>query len=349
MHNDIRKIIHIDMDAFFAAVEQKDHQEYKDKPLIVGGRPEARGVVSTCSYEARKFGVHSAMPTKQALQKCPDAILIEPRIERYKEISLQIRSVFYEYTDLVEPMSLDEAYLDVTENKKDNPSATWIAKEIKQKIFEKTGLTSSAGISFNKFLAKMASDIQKPDGLTVITPKEADSFIESLKIKDFHGVGPATEKKMHDIGIFTGKDLKKWNKPDLIKHFGKAGSYYYDIAQGIDDRPVEPNRERKSIGAEYTFPEDVDDINIILQTAGKLMDEVLSGLDNMSKQGKTLTIKVKYSNFQSITRSKTASMPITGKDVIMGLIQELIKKTEIGERKVRLFGISIAKLEKKGQ
>ncbi len=236
-HNPVRKIIHVDMDAFFASVEQRDFPEYRNKPLVVGGSPQGRGVVAAASYEARKFGIHSAMPASRAVKLCPAAIFVKPRFDVYRAISNQIREIFFEYTDLVEPLSLDEAYLDVTQNHKNNPSATLIAREIKKKINAKTGLTASAGVSGNKFLAKIASDLDKPDGLSIITPEEAEPFIEKLEIGKFYGVGKATQKKMELLGIRTGADLKKWDEVDLVKQFGKSGHHYYRIVRGIDTRP----------------------------------------------------------------------------------------------------------------
>ncbi|MEX2455980.1 MAG: DNA polymerase IV, partial [Balneolaceae bacterium] len=235
-----RKIIHIDMDAFFASVEQRDFPQYRGKPLLVGGSPQGRGVIAAASYEARKFGIHSAMPASKAVRLCPSAIFVKPRFDVYKEVSQQIRAIFLDYTDLVEPLSLDEAYLDVTENHKGIPSATLIAREIKKRIKEETGLTASAGISENKFLAKIASDMDKPDGIYLISPERAEAFIEDLPIGKFHGVGKATQEKMERLGIHTGKDLKTWNEVNLVKHFGKSGHHYYRIARGIDNRIVKP-------------------------------------------------------------------------------------------------------------
>jgi DNA polymerase-4 len=258
---DCRKIIHIDMDAFYAAIEQRDNPALKGKPVIVGGDPDRRGVVSTCSYEARKFGVRSAMPSRTAMRLCPDAVLLYPRFEAYSKASKQVMSIFAEYTDLIEPLSLDEAFLDVTENKKNIPSATVIAMEIKRKIFEITGLTASAGVSYNKFLAKTASEINKPDGIAVIIPSEAEVFLEKLPIGKFFGIGKVSEKKMISLGITSGLELKATPLDKLVKHFGKNGRFYYDIVRGIDWRPVEPLRERKSYGREITLDEDILDVD----------------------------------------------------------------------------------------
>ncbi|MCK4708892.1 MAG: DNA polymerase IV, partial [Gammaproteobacteria bacterium] len=253
-----KKIIHVDMDAFFAAVEQRDFPEYKGKPLIVGGNPEKRGVVATCSYEARKFGIHSAMASSTAYRLCPQAIIVKPRFEAYREVSNIIRSIFHQYTNLVEPLSLDEAYLDVSESSQFDGSASLIAKDIKQKIFEQTQLTASAGVSYNKFLAKVASDMNKPDGLTLIRPEQGEEFVAALAIGKFYGVGKATEAKMKSLGINAGADLKKLSLSECQQTFGKAGSYYYNICRGVDEREVVKQRERKSLGSETTFEKDLD-------------------------------------------------------------------------------------------
>jgi DNA polymerase-4 len=306
----VRKIIHIDMDAFYASVEQRDRPEIEGKPVIVGGDPNSRGVVAACSYEAREFGIHSAMPSATAYKLCPEAVFIRPRFDAYRAVSSEIREIFYEYTDLVEPLSLDEAFLDVTENFKGMPSATLIAREIRKKIYEKTGkLTASAGVSFNKFLAKVASDINKPDGITVITPEMADEFIDKLPIRNFFGVGKVTEEKMLNLGIKTGADLKKYKKEQLIQIFGKSGGYFYDIAHGMDDRPVEPNRIRKSIGKETTFSEDIDDTDQMIEILDDIAVKLENSLIKREAKGRTITLKVKYFDFQSITRSITIDEP----------------------------------------
>ncbi|MCX7098972.1 MAG: DNA polymerase IV [Methylococcales bacterium] len=273
-----RKIIHIDMDAFYAAVEQRDNPQYRNKPLVVGGRPDSRGVVATCSYEARKFGIHSAMPASQAYRLCPQAIFVKPRFEVYKDASMAIRRIFSGYTELVEPLSLDEAYLDVTGVARCHGSATLMAKEIKQSVWRQTGLIASAGISYNKFLAKIASDINKPDGLYLITPQQGPGFIEQLAIGKFHGIGKATEKKMHALGIRTGSDLKKWPLPLLAQHFGKSAQYYFNIAQGIDNRAVNNYRPSKSVGVEMTFQEDIGGRETILHQLCLLFDKALARL-----------------------------------------------------------------------
>ena len=342
----IRKIIHIDMDAFYASVEQRDRPELKGKPVIVGGDPQSRGVVAACSYEARKFGIHSAMASSTAYRICPDAVFIRSRFDVYRAVSSQIREIFCEYTDLVEPLSLDEAFLDVTENYKGMPSATLIAREIKRKVYDRTGgLTSSAGVSFNKFLAKVASDINKPDGITVITPENADEFMDKLPIRKFFGVGKVTEEKMFSFGIKTGADLKKFEKEKLIQLFGKSGSYFYDIAHGLDDRPVEPNRIRKSIGKETTFSEDINDTDQMIEVLEDIAAKLENSLIKKDAKGRTITLKMKYFDFQSITRSITIDEPADSASVIMKYVRPLLSKTEAGEKKVRLLGISISNFD----
>ena len=342
MH-DNRKIIHIDMDAFYASVEQRDNPELKGKPVIVGGNPQSRGVVAACSYEARKFGIHSAMACATAYKHCPHAVFIRPRFDVYKAVSHLIREIFLDYTNLVEPLSLDEAFLDVTQNKKGISSATQIAQQIRKLIFQKTdGLTASAGVSFNKFLAKVASDINKPNGITVITPERAQAFIDQLPIRKFFGVGKVTEERMLNLGIKTGADLKKFSYDKLVHYFGKAGSYYYHAAHGREDRPVQPNRERKSYGKETTLAADIDDINQMIDILEDLANRVWEGLRREGRQGLTLTLKVKYHDFQSVTRSVTFPEPISDSGVIMENIKRLLENTEAGERKVRLLGLSVS-------
>jgi DNA polymerase-4 len=338
----IHKIIHIDMDAFYASIEQRDTPKIKGKPVIVGGAPDKRGVVAACSYEARKFGIHSAMSSSRARKVCPEAIFIQPRFDVYRAVSTQIREIFLEYTDLVEPLSLDEAFLDVTENKKGVGSATLVAQEIKKKICEKTNLTASAGVSFNKFLSKVASDIDKPNGLTVITPEEADEFIEKLPIRKFFGIGEVTEKKMLDMGIKTGSDLKKIDQSKLVELFGKVGDHYYNIVHGKDNRPVNPNRIRKSIGKETTLNEDIDNIDQVIDILNQLALEVEELLKKHAIKGKTITLKVKYYDFQSITRSITVESPVVRKKDIIECIKGLLEKTDAGGKKVRLLGITIS-------
>jgi DNA polymerase-4 len=338
----IRKIIHIDMDAFYASIEQRDNPELKGRPVIVGGTPDKRGVVAACSYEARKFGIHSAMSSRSAYKLCPKAIFIRPRFDIYRAVSAQIREIFYEYTDLIEPLSLDEAFLDVTDNKKRMRSATLIAQEIKNKIYKKTGLTASAGVSFNKFLSKVASDMNKPDGLTVITPEEANEFIDEIPIRKFFGIGEVTEKKMLDMGIKTGADLKKIDKSKLIEIFGKVGGHYYNIVHGEDDRPVNPYRIRKSIGKETTLGEDIDNKEQMIDILNQLALEVEGLLKKHDVKGKTITLKIKYFDFQNITRSITVEKPVILRADIMKHIKVLLGKTDAGRKKVRLLGIAIS-------
>ncbi|MGR9161515.1 DNA polymerase IV [Rhizobium leguminosarum] len=301
----IRKIIHVDMDAFYASVEQRDNPELRGKPLAVGGAA-ARGVMAAASYEARKYGVHSAMPSVTAARKCPDLIFVKPRFEVYRAVSQQIQKIFAEYTPLIEPLSLDEAYLDVTENLKGMPIATDIALEIRAKIKVVTGLNASAGISYNKFLAKMASDLNKPNGQAVITPKNGPDFVEQLAVKKFHGVGPATAEKMHKLGIKTGADLKARSLQFLSQQFGKSGPYFYGVVRGIDDRPVRPDRVRKSVGAEDTFVEDIDDLDVANSELSPLADKVWRYCEARGISGKTVTVKIKFSDFSQATRSRTS-------------------------------------------
>ena len=336
-----RKIIHIDMDAFYASVEQRDNPELKGKPVAVGGSGK-RGVVAAASYEARAFGVHSALSSVIAKRRCPDLIFVKPRFAVYKTTSLVIRSIFKEYTDLIEPLSLDEAYLDVTQNKKGMKVATEIARQIKSRIKEQTGLTASAGVSVNKFLAKIASDMDKPDGLYVIKPHQIEVFIDKLPIEKFFGVGKVTAGKMKTMGVFTGKDLRKFPEQILVDKFGKAGHYFYHVARGIDDRPVEPNRERKSIGAETTFEEDYDQLDSLLEELGELSVEVANRLKKSEASGRTLTVKIKFSDFTQITRSKTVEGQITNQKEINDLSRELLKHTYVEGMKVRLLGVTIS-------
>ncbi len=340
----LRKIIHVDMDAFYASVEQRDFPEYRGKPVVVGGSPQGRGVVAAASYEARKYGIRSAMPASRAVKLCPQAVFLKPRFEVYRDVSHQIRETFFEYTDLVEPLSLDEAYLDVTENHKQNPSATLIAKEIKKRIREVTGLTASAGVASNKFLAKIASDLDKPDGLSVITPDEAQEFIEKLKIGEFYGVGKATQEKMEKLGIRTGADLKQWDEVDLVKQFGKSGHHYYRIARGIDNRRVKPDRIRKSIGKERTFSEDVSDLEWIGEFLDQLSEKISLSMQEMDASGKTITLKVRYKNFETVTRSSTLNHYTSKVEDLSSTARKLLTETEAGIREVRLLGISVSSL-----
>jgi DNA polymerase-4 len=341
----MRKIIHVDMDAFYASVEQRDNAQYRGKPVVVGGLPEERGVVAAASYEARRYGIHSAMPSRTAVQRCPDLIFLRPRFDVYHDVSEQIREIFQHYTDLVEPLALDEAYLDVTENKHARPSATLIAREIKSRILAETELTASAGVSVNKFLAKVASSMHKPDGLFVIPPENAEVFVERLAIEKFYGVGPVTADKMRKLGIYTGADLKRWSEQELVHLFGKAGTYYFQIARGVDDRVVEANRIRKSIGVEESFAEDLSDRASVLSA----LDQIASGLEKRAaksqSRGRTLTLKVKYSNYQTVTRSKTLGSPITSAQQIKELACELLSATAVAERRARLLGLSLSNFD----
>ena len=336
-----RKIIHVDMDAFFASVEQRDQPEYQGVPLIVGGQPNSRGVVAACSYEARKFGIHSAMPCSQAYRLCPQAIFVPPRFEAYREVSEQIRTIFWQYASEVEPLSLDEAYLDVTYTADFNGSATRIAQAIKQDILAATQLIASAGVSYNKFLAKIASDMDKPDGLYVIKPDQGADFIGQLSVGKFHGIGPATEKKMTKLGIKTGADLRKWTEQDLVQHFGKAGFYYYLIAQGIDHRPVKSQRIRKSLGKETTFAENSLSVAMLLTTLEQLAEQVLTSLNQHQLKARTLTLKVKYGDFQQVTRAMTLD-EILDLIKIKELLPTLMTRTEAGQKPVRLVGLSLS-------
>ena len=340
----IRKIIHVDMDAFFAAVYIRDHPEVKGKPVICGGPANSRGVVSTCSYEARKYGIHSAMRSFKAHKLCPHGIFVKPDFDAIREASKIAKKVFYEYSDLVEPVSIDEAYIDVTENKKDIASATQIAIEIRRKIFNKTRLTASAGVSYNKFLAKIASDMNKPDGLMVVTPLKARQVLEDLPIGKFHGIGKVSEKKMILLGIRTGKELKERTLKELMKHFGKAGSYYYNIVRGIDDREVTTERIRKSLGHERTFAKDISDVNKMVEILIKLGEKISKQMQEKKFKAKTLTLKIKYANFDLVSRSKTLDIPFDKDNVINHLGRKMLMETLGPICKIRLLGLSVSNL-----
>ncbi|SOE21472.1 DNA polymerase-4 [Spirosomataceae bacterium TFI 002] len=343
-YESFRKIIHIDMDAFFASVEQRDNPAFRGKPLAVGGSAQ-RGVVAAASYEARKFGVRSAMPSKTAIRLCPQLIFAKPRFDIYKRVSNQIREIFLSYTPLVEPLSLDEAYLDVTENLKGIQSATDIALEIKAKIKEATNLTASAGVSFNKFLAKTASDINKPNGIFVIKPKQAQAFIDQLEIKKFHGIGKVTSAKMQQMGIFKGLDLREKDLPFLVQNFGKAGSYYHQIANGEDTREVNPERIRKSIGVENTFTEDYSFQDDLYRELEFILEELWKRMERSKAYGKTVTLKIKNSDFEQITRSKSAQSIITEEATIARVAFELLNNLLPFEKGIRLMGVSISNLD----
>ncbi|MDQ5937199.1 MAG: polymerase [Cyanobacteriota bacterium erpe_2018_sw_21hr_WHONDRS-SW48-000092_B_bin.40] len=343
----IRKIIHIDMDAFFASVEQRDNPDYRGKPLVVGGSPDQRGVVAAASYEARKFGIFSAMPARTAIQRCPQLIFAKPRFEVYRHVSEQIREIFYRYTDLVEPLSLDEAYLDVTMNKREMPSATLIAREIKKAIRDELNLTASAGVSINKFLAKTASAVNKPDGLHLIPPDQAVAFIEKLPIEKFYGIGQVTAEKMRQAGVFNGADLKTWSEVDLVRKFGKVGHFYFNIARGCDDRPVVPNRIRKSIGAEESFAHDLSDRHSFLTAIEEIAATLQRRVEKSETSGRTLTLKVKYGDYQQVTRSRTFAESIDVRDFspIIKIAMELLDTTEVVEKNARLLGLSLSNLD----
>ena len=338
-----RKIIHVDMDAFYASVEQRDNPELRGKPVAVGGSRE-RGVVAAASYEARKFGVHSAMSSITAKRKCPDLIFVRPRFDAYKVISLQIREIFAEYTPIIEPLSLDEAYLDVTENLKGIASATQIAAEIRARIRAETELTASAGVSYNKFLAKLASDHRKPDGLFVITPAMGPEFVETLPVRKFHGVGPATAAKMARFGIKAGLDLRAQTLAFLQQHFGKAGSYYYGVARGVDERPVRADRIRKSVGAENTFLADLSTYEAARDALREIVNKVWEYCEGSGLRGRTVTLKVKFANFRQITRSRTGQIQITTRNELEQLSNTLLEPLFPVARGVRLLGVSLSSL-----
>ena len=337
-----RKIIHIDMDAFYASVEQMDNPELRGKPVAVGGE-ENRGVVSAASYEARKFGVRSAISGVQAKRNCPELIFVKPRFDRYKEISKQIHKIFRDYTDLIEPLSLDEAYLDVTKNKKGNPSASLLAQEIRMRIFNEVGLTASAGISVNKFVAKIASDYNKPNGQKTVNPDEVIGFLEQLPIQKFYGVGKVTAEKMFQLGIFTGLDLKNRPLDFLEKHFGKSGGFYYNVVRGIHNSEVKSNRIAKSVAAEYTFDSNLSSEIFMVEKLEKIAAELERRLKKHNISGKTVTLKIKYSDFTQQTRSKSMPYFIADKSLILEIVKELLYQERMKES-VRLLGISLSNL-----
>lgn len=339
----LRKIIHIDMDAFYASVEQRDFPEYRAKALVVGGLPEGRGgVVATASYEARKFGIKSAMPSKKAVQLCPDAIFVKPRFAAYKEVSNQIREIFRRYTDLIEPLSLDEAYLDVTNDKLNIGSAIDIAKQIKQAIKDELNLTASAGVSTNKFVAKIASDMNKPDGLTFIGPSSIEVFMEKLPVEKFFGVGKVTANKMKSQGLHTGFDLKQLTENDLIKNFGKTGKFFYQIVRGIDTREVQPHRETKSVGAEDTFSYDLETVEEMREQLSKIAAIIANRLQNHNMKGRTITLKLKFHDFKQITRSQSFPELVSNQDFIERTAITLLNQLDLTGKKVRLLGISLS-------
>ncbi|EIM8287042.1 DNA polymerase IV [Listeria monocytogenes] len=340
-----RKIIHIDMDAFYASVEQRDHPEFRGKPLIIGGDPNKRGVVSTCSYEARKYGVHSAMPTRQAAKLCPNGIFIHGNMAHYVEVSSQIREIFSRYTDIIEPLSMDEAYLDVTENKKGMKSATMVARDIQQTIYRELGLTASAGVSFNKFIAKIASDFKKPAGITVVAPEEAEAFLEQIPVTKFYGVGKVTAEKLHRLGIETGADLKKWSEWDLIRELHKHGYQLYRHVRGRSNNIVNPHRDRKSVGKETTFEFNVLDNRILEQSLMKFAKKVEERLIKLQKHGKTVVLKLRYSDFTTITKRLTLNEYTNDANQIYQAAALLLRESYKGQDSIRLIGLTVTNLK----
>lgn len=340
----MRKILHVDMDAFFASVEQRDNPRLRGKPVVVGGRPEQRGAIAAASYEARQFGVFSAMPSRIAISKCKDLVFVKPRFAVYREVSGQIRQIFHQFTDGIEPVSLDEAYLDVTVNKPQMTSAMEIAREIKCLIRQKTHLTASAGVSINKFLAKMASGLNKPDGLSLIAPHQAEEFVQLLPIEKFHGIGKVTATKMYHLGIKVGADLLQWSEQALVEKFGKVGHYYYGIARAQDERLVNPHRIRKSIGAERSFYEDLSGTRRLLEELENIANMVHQRLAEHQRSGRTLTLKIKYANYQQITRSQTSNDALQGAAEIFDLGQALLLTHVDEQQLVRLLGLTISNL-----
>lgn len=341
-----RKIIHIDMDAFYASVEQRDFPEYRGKPIIVGGSPEGRGgVVATASYEARKFGIRSAMPSKTAQRLCPDAIFVYPRFDAYKTVSAKIREIFHRYTDIVEPLSLDEAYLDVTKDKQGIGSAMDIARLIKQAIREELQLTASAGVSINKFVAKIASDMDKPDGLTFIGPSKIEEFMEKLAVEKFYGVGKVTAAKMKSMGLHTGADLKKLSEAEMTVHFGKPGKFYYQVVRGIDNREVQPDRETKSVSVEDTYQEDLTIQEAILPELEILSEKLATRLQNFGLKGRTITVKFKFNDFTIMTRSHSLTGLVNDKLEIFNVVKLILDKAPVEEKRVRLLGVGVSNFE----
>ena len=340
----IRRIIHVDMDAFYASVEQRDNPDLRGKPVAVGGS-RARGVVAAASYEARQFGVRSAMASVTAIRKCPDLIFVKPRFDVYKAVSAEIRAVFAKYTPLIEPLSLDEAYLDVTDHLNGLASATEVALRIKADIRDDTGLTASAGVSYNKFLAKLASDYRKPDGLFVIKPTAGPRFVETLLVGQFHGVGRVTAQKMNELGIATGLDLRRQSMEFLQRHFGKVGQHYYHIARGIDNRPVNPDRIRKSVGSETTFERDLYEYIDLLARLEPLISDVWQYCESKRIRGRTVTLKVKFADFRQITRSRTLLTPVDSHAILAQIVGELLQGIMPVLLGVRLLGVSLSGLD----
>jgi DNA polymerase-4 len=341
MSDSVRKIIHVDMDAYYASVEQRDNPDLRGRPVAVG-HGARRGVVAAASYEARRFGVRSALPSVTALRRCPELVFVPPRFEVYRAVSAQIHAIFAEFTNLIEPLALDEAYLDVTANKGDLPTAWLTAKAIRARILEETGLTASAGVSYNKFLAKLASGERKPNGQFAITPAEGAAFVEALPVAKFHGVGPATAARMHDVGIHSGADLKAWSLQDLQSRFGKSGGWYYAIARGQDHREVNPDRERKSSGSETTFGEDLTDPSRIEAGVLAMADDVWAWCEKTGQRGRTVTVKVKWADFQQATRSRSAPGSISSKERLHALSLELIRSVFPPPKGIRLVGVTLS-------
>ena len=340
----IRKIIHVDMDAFYASVEQRDDPRLRGRPLAVG-HGARRGVVAAASYEARTFGVRSAMPSTTALRKCPDLVFVPPRFEVYKVVSRQIHAIFADYTPLIEPLSLDEAYLDVTANLKGLPTASETAQEIRRRIFEETGLTASAGISYNKFLAKLASDQRKPNGQFVVPPGRGEAFAETLPVTRFYGVGPVTAKRMHSLGIHTGADLKVQTLAFLQHHFGSSGGWYHDIARGIDHRPVRPDRERKSSGSETTFAQDLTDLERIEAGVAAMAADVWAWCERTGSRGRTVTVKIKWADFQQATRSRSVPGRVGSSEALSAVALDLVRSVYPPRMGIRLVGVTLSNLE----
>ena len=335
-----RKIIHLDMDAFFASVEQRDNPKLQGLPVVVGGQPDSRGVVAACSYEARQFGIHSAMPSSRAHRLCPQAVFVAPRIEVYRAVSVIIQQIFRRYASEVEPLSLDEAYLDVSTSEMFAGSATRIAQAIKRTILDETKLIASAGVSYNKFLAKMASDMDKPNGLYVIEPAQGKRFVEGLSVAKLYGVGPVTEAKMNRLGIKTGRDLRAKSLHELVEEFGKSGEYFYNIARAVDLRPVRSSRERKSLGKEITFISDIRELTVLRQQLSLLGKQVWQGLEKNSLKPKTLTLKLKYGDFQQVSRSISVGTVIVDLSELQAMLVGLLSRIELEQRPVRLLGVT---------
>lgn len=341
-----RKIIHIDMDAFYASVEQRDFPEYRGKALIVGGKPEGRGgVVATASYEARKFGVHSAMPSKTAQRLCPQAVFVYPRFDAYRAVSKHIHEIFHRFTDIIEPLSLDEAYLDVTHDKQGIGYAMDIARLIKQAIKEDLNLTASAGVSINKFVAKIASGMNKPDGLTFIGPSRIEAFMEKLKVEKFHGVGKVTAAKMKAMGLHTGADLKKLSEAEIIRHFGKPGKFYYQIVRGIDNRPVEAHRKTKSVSVEDTYQEDLTLKDTMLPELEILSERLAERLQRHGLKGRTITVKFKFHDFTLMTRSHSLTTLVNNKENIIRTVKTILDHAPLNDKRVRLLGVGMSNFE----